>query len=42
MHELEKYMQELSHDVMDMINDSSPEEKQILSQKLMTLAEKVK
>lgn len=42
MHELEKYLQELNRDVMDMINDASPEEKQILSQKLQTLAEKVR
>ena len=42
MAELEKYMQELSGDVMEMINEATPEEKQILSQKLMTLAEKVK
>ena len=42
MHELEKYMHELSEDVMDMITDSTPEEKQILIQKLTTLAEKIK
>ena len=42
MMELEKYMHELSGDVMEMINDATPEEKQTLSQKLMTLAEKVK
>ncbi len=42
MVELEKYMRELSEDVMDMINDSTPEEKQVLSQKLTTLAEKIK
>ena len=42
MHELEKYMHELSEDVMGMINDASPEEKQVLSQKLSTLAEKIK
>ena len=42
MHELEKYLQELSGDMMEMINDATPEEKQILSQKLQTLAEKVK
>lgn len=41
MAELEKYMQELSGDVMEMINDATPEEKQILSQKLATLAEKI-
>lgn len=42
MHELEKYMKELSGDIMEMIDDSTPEERQILSQKLMTLAEKIK
>ena len=41
MAELEKYMQEFSGDVMEMINDATPEEKQILSQKLATLAEKI-
>ena len=42
MAELEKYMQELSGDIMEMINDATPEEKQILSQKMTTLAEKIK
>lgn len=42
MAELEKYMKELNGDVMEMINDATPEEKQILSQKLATLAEKIK
>ena len=42
MHDLEKYLHELSEDVMDMINDASQEEKEILSQKLNTLAEKVR
>jgi hypothetical protein len=42
MAELEKYMQELSGDIMEMINDATPEEKQILSQKMSTLAEKIK
>lgn len=42
MMELEKYMKELSGDVMEMINDATPEEKQILSQKLTTLAEKIR
>ena len=40
--ELEKYMNELSHDIMEMIDDSTPEEKVILSQKLTTLAGKIK
>ena len=42
MMELEKYMKELSGDVMEMINDATPEEKQVLSQKLTTLAEKIR
>ena len=42
MMELEKYMHELSGDIMEMIDDATPEEKQALSQKLMTLAEKIK
>ena len=42
MKELEQYMQELSGDIMEMINDATPEEKEILSQKLSTLAEKIK
>ena len=42
MMELEKYMKELNQDITEMINDASPEEKQILSQKLNTLADKIK
>lgn len=42
MHDLEKYLHELSGDVMDMVKDSTPEEKQVLSQKLETLADKIK
>lgn len=41
MQELEKYMKELTDDVLEMINGASPEEKQMLSQKLSTLATKV-
>jgi hypothetical protein len=41
MRELEKYMQELSQDIVDMISDASPEEKQYLEKKLTTLASKV-
>ena len=41
MHELEKYMQELSHDLTEMIEGASPEEKQMLSKKLTALATKV-
>lgn len=41
MKELEEYMKELSEDITEMVEGASPEEKQILSQKLSTLAEKV-
>lgn len=41
LRELEKYMQELSQDVIDMITDASLEEKQYLEKKLTTLASKV-
>lgn len=41
MKELEKYMQELSGDITEMIKDATPEERQVLHQKIMTLAEKV-
>lgn len=40
--ELEKYMKELSEDLTEMIEDASPEEKQILQQKLSSLAAKIK
>lgn len=39
--ELEKYMNELSQDIMEMINDSNPSDKAMLSQKLRTLADKI-
>lgn len=42
MQELDKYMQELSHDVVEMIEGATPEEKQLLQQKLNMLATKVK
>ena len=42
MKELEDYMSELSNDILEMIKEASPEEKMSLSQKLTTLAEKVK
>lgn len=42
MVELDKYMKELSGDIMEMLNDATPEEKEILSNKLNTLAEKIK
>lgn len=41
MRELEKYMQELSSDVLEMIKEASPEERQYLSKKIATLATKV-
>lgn len=41
MHELEKYMQELGHDIIEMIEDSSPEEKQLLQSKIAELAKKI-
>ena len=42
MKELEQYMRELSEDITEMIDDATPEEKEILSQKLTTLANKIK
>jgi hypothetical protein len=42
MQELEKYMQELSQDITDMIKDASPEEKQLLQQKISTLSTKIR
>ena len=42
MQELENYMKDLSKDITDMIQDSTPEEKLLLQQKLLTLANKIK
>lgn len=42
MKELENYMQELSTDITEMIQDASPEEKLMLQQKISTLATKIK
>ena len=42
MKELEKYLQELSQDVTEMIQDATPEEKQMLQQKISILATKIK
>ena len=42
MQELENYMQELSTDLTEMIQDASPEEKQMLQQKISVLATKIK
>ena len=42
MKELEKYMHELSEDLIEMIQDASAEEKALLQQKLTNLASKIK
>ena len=39
--ELENYMKELSSDITEMIADASPEEKQLLKQKMTTLMSKI-
>ena len=41
MRDLEKYAQELGADIIEMIDDATPEEKQYLSKKISGLAEKV-
>lgn len=41
MQELEHYLQELSTDIAEMIEDASPEEKQLLQKKLQMLSQKV-
>ena len=41
LRELERYMQELTNDIIDMITDTSPEEKQYLEKKMTTLAAKI-
>lgn len=41
MKELEQYLQELSTDITEMIEDASPEEKQMLQKKIAVLATKV-
>lgn len=41
MEELEKYMKELSEDITDMIEGSSPEEKKMLKEKITALASKI-
>lgn len=40
--ELEQYTQELASDLTDMIKDASPEEKQLLQQKISLLAQKIR
>lgn len=42
MKELENYMHELTNDIMEMIEDATSEEKQLLRQKLSTLSTKIK
>ena len=42
MKELEKYLQELSQDVTELVQKASPEEKQLLQQKISLLATKIK
>lgn len=42
MRELEKYIQDLSQDITEMIANATPEEKQVLQQKIATLATKIK
>ena len=41
MKELEKYLQELSTDITEMIEGASPEEKQLLEKKISLLASKI-
>lgn len=41
LRELEKYMQELTTDIVEMIQDASPEEKSYLEKKMTTLATKI-
>ena len=41
MHELEKYMQELTSDITEMIEGASSEEKQMLKTKISALATKI-
>lgn len=41
MKELEKYIRELTEDLMDMIKDASPEEREMLQRKISTLATKI-
>ena len=41
MKELEKYAQELTQDIIEMVEDSTPEERQYLSKKVTALANKI-
>ena len=42
MHEFDTYIKELGSDITEMIKDSTPEEKQVLQQKIANLAAKIK
>lgn len=42
MQELDKYVQELTEDILEMIHDATPEEKLSLSQKITALANKIR
>lgn len=42
MQELDRYAQELTDDILEMIHDATPEEKMNLSQKITALANKIK
>ena len=41
LRELERYTQDLSQDVMEMISEASPEEKQYLEKKVTAMAAKI-
>ena len=41
MKQLEKYMQELSKDITEMIQDASTDEKQMLQQKIVQLSKMI-
>lgn len=41
MRELEAYAQELTQDIVEMVRDATPEEKQVLKQKINSLADKI-
>ena len=42
MKQLEAYLQQLSGDITEMVMNASPEQKTMLKQKMMNLAEKIK
>lgn len=42
MQELDRYVQELTEDILEMIHDATPEEKLSLSQKMTALANKIR